>query len=185
GSGNGFLTIKYLEINSPPHADASATAPLAIAPNNRSARVVLDGSRSSDPDGDLLDFSWSVRGIGFARGMVVTEELGLGRHTITLTVDDGIASDTDDITVAVITPCEAVQAIAEFLQLSGFTGNRRALLTTLDHVCKSFDGGDIAGGVKDLQAFQSKVRAQVTRYDRALASELIRQAQVIIDAVTE
>ena len=75
------------------------------------------------------------------------------------------------------------QAIAEFLQRAAFGGNRRALLTTLDHACKSFDAGDVAGGVRDLQGFQSKVRVQVTRQDAQLATELIRQAQAIIDAV--
>jgi hypothetical protein len=45
-----------LEVNHPPVADTSATLPLVTSANNTNATVVLDGSRSSDADGDSLQY---------------------------------------------------------------------------------------------------------------------------------
>jgi hypothetical protein len=63
--------------------------------------VTLDGSGSSDPDGDALTYSWSGA-FGTASGVNPSVTLPLGTHTVTLSVDDGnggTASDTVAITV--------------------------------------------------------------------------------------
>jgi hypothetical protein len=68
--------------------------------------VTLDGTGSSDPDGDALTYTWSGD-FGTLTGATPEVTLPLGTHTITLTVDDGrggTATDTVDITVADGTP---------------------------------------------------------------------------------
>jgi len=87
-------------INHPPLADAGpdqtveCTTPLG-------APVLLDGSRSSDPDEDPLTFLWSGP-FGAIGGASPTVQIPLGTSTVTLTVDDGrggTASDTAQIAV--------------------------------------------------------------------------------------
>lgn len=69
--------------------------------------VALDGSGSSDADGDALTYTWSEDGIDLGTGKILTVNLGLGEHIITLTVDDGnggTASDEVVINVVDTTP---------------------------------------------------------------------------------
>jgi sugar lactone lactonase YvrE len=62
------------------------------------ASVTLDGSGSSDPDGDPLTYSWSGP-FGSASGASPSVNLPLGTHTITLTVSDGSATASDTVVV--------------------------------------------------------------------------------------
>ncbi len=84
--------------NQPPDANAGVdqiieqTGPGATS-------VVLDGSGSSDPDGDPLTYTWS--GDASATGVNPTVSLAPGTHNITLTVSDGSASDTDTVQITV------------------------------------------------------------------------------------
>ncbi len=74
------------------------------------AEVQLDGSGSSDPDGDPLTYSWTWDGES-TTGVSPTVVLPLGTTTITLVVNDGTADsdpDTVDITVEDTTPPEVV-----------------------------------------------------------------------------
>src|SRR5205085_4226458 len=48
--------VRIGHVNQPPVADASATVPLVISGNGTNAETILDGSRSSDPEGDLLQY---------------------------------------------------------------------------------------------------------------------------------
>ncbi len=87
----------------------SNTAPIADAGSDASKEatgattsVTLDGSGSSDADGDDLTYTWSKDGFTVATGASPSLSLGLGTHTFTLTVTDGDgASDTDDVTVTI------------------------------------------------------------------------------------
>src|SRR5207253_4897333 len=77
-----------------------------------SAQVRLDGSASRDPDGDPLTFTWTGD-FGMAGGAVVTPTLGVGTHTVVLTVQDGrggSASDSVIITVSAPPPACVVCA---------------------------------------------------------------------------
>jgi uncharacterized repeat protein (TIGR01451 family) len=69
------------------------------------AQVQLDGSGSSDTDGDPLAYEWTWSG-GSASGVTPIVTLPPGLTTVTLTVSDGqlSATDTVDITVADTTP---------------------------------------------------------------------------------
>lgn len=50
--------------------------------------VRLDGSESSDPDGDPLTYVWKDNGVEIAEGAIVEVPLAVGQHSITLTVSD-------------------------------------------------------------------------------------------------
>jgi hypothetical protein len=63
--------------------------------------VQLDGSGSSDPDGDPLTYEWTWAG-GSASGVNPTVTLPMGQTTITLTVSDGDLSATDEVVITVV-----------------------------------------------------------------------------------
>ncbi len=101
GAGRAFV----LALNRPPVADAG---PDQVVPAGLGClgSVLLDGSGSSDPDGDALGYTWTGP-FGTVTGQKPTASLPLGIHTITLTVDDGdggTASDSVQVSVVDTTP---------------------------------------------------------------------------------
>ena len=88
--------------NQPPTANAGPNQRV-VAPGPSGLRVTLDGSRSSDPDGDSLTYNWT--GPFRTRTSVSpTVEIPGGIHTVTLMVDDGRGGvDTDTVTITVRT----------------------------------------------------------------------------------
>jgi hypothetical protein len=85
--------------NQPPLADAGPGQ--TVEATGALTNVSLDGSGSSDPDGDTLSFEW-IGLFGTVMGESPTVTLPPGTHIITLTVTDpdGL-SDSDTVTVAV------------------------------------------------------------------------------------
>ena len=69
--------------------------------NGLDAEVVLDGSQSSDPDGDPLAFTWMEAQAVLGTAAIITNRLALGTHEIALVVSDGKASATATVTVEV------------------------------------------------------------------------------------
>ena len=94
--------VAYLSF--PPDAPpvAMATGPAEVAADaSCQAVVALDGTSSSDPDGDTLSYSWTGP-LGTATGARATLPLPLGTNVVSLTVDDGYgmtASTTITVTV--------------------------------------------------------------------------------------
>ena len=91
--------------NLPPNADAGPDQTGELGPGG--AVATLDGSGSSDPDGDALTYTWTgpfSEGGGTVTGGGATVTLpSLGSQTITLTVDDGKGgTDSDTVTINVI-----------------------------------------------------------------------------------
>jgi sugar lactone lactonase YvrE len=117
--------------NQPPVANAGADQTVECAAHT-GTQVTLNGSQSSDPNGDTLTYTWR-EGSNVLAGPTTSPTsqvtLGLGSHTITLTVSDGkggTATDQVIITVQDTTPptlagvpadatveCDAVPAPAE------------------------------------------------------------------------
>lgn len=86
--------------NQPPVANAGPDQSLA-AGANCTTDVTLDGTASSDPDGDALIYTWTGS-FGMALGATPTVVLGTGTHAITLTVtDDEGETSTDEVVVAI------------------------------------------------------------------------------------
>ncbi len=89
----------YIEPNQPPSANAGPDQTVYVDEACQ-AQVTLDGSGSSDPDGDTLTYTWEDS-FGQVDGVNPTVTLGLGIHDITLTVNDGELSDTDTVRIVV------------------------------------------------------------------------------------
>lgn len=99
------LRIEARTRNVPPIAVASAPA-LVELNGGPTATVQLDGSGSSDPDGgpNPLVYSWSQGGPPFSTDVNPTVDLGIGTHTILLTIHDGVDVVTDVVVVEVVDP---------------------------------------------------------------------------------
>ncbi len=75
--------------NRAPVAVANTLAASVTAPDSTGATIALDGSASSDPDGDTLSYSWTDQGIQIANTAIANVKLPIGTHLIALTVSDG------------------------------------------------------------------------------------------------
>ena len=102
-------------MNPPPPPPTGNGAPVALftasptsvpAGDGNTTVVTLNGSASSDPDGDTLTFSWTVPSGTFVNGTSATSVIpqvtfpGTGDYTVTLVVSDGNGgSDSTSFTV--------------------------------------------------------------------------------------
>ena len=86
-SSTAKTVITVQAVNHPPVAVASADQTLECT--GQGMRVMLDGSKSSDPDGDALSFVWKNEA-GNVVGTTAVVQLtpAMGTHTFTLTVTD-------------------------------------------------------------------------------------------------
>lgn len=108
----------YVYANRPPIADAGLNQTVEANTQMAAENVTLNGTGSSDPDGDLIDFFWSAAGIVFddAASATPTATFPLGSTNVTLTVTDPYGlSDTDQVVVEVVdtTPPEIMVYEAE------------------------------------------------------------------------
>ena len=101
GSNNVTVQLNTCTANHAPVANAGPDQTVECA--GATTPVTLDGSASSDPDGDTLTYSWSEAGAEIATGVSPMVNLAFGVHTITLTAKDpSNASATDSLTVKVV-----------------------------------------------------------------------------------
>jgi hypothetical protein len=91
-----WVIPKRVNVNAPPIADAGLDRTIECGNT-----VTLNGSASTDADGDRLTYTWTGP-FGTLSGPVVSTTLGAGTHAITLGVDDGNGgTDTDSITITI------------------------------------------------------------------------------------
>jgi hypothetical protein len=174
-SSNAVLTI-----NRAPVADASATQPLAIAPLHCDATVVLDGSRSSDPDSDPLHYYWFKAGATspFATGMVAVVTLPVGVNPLILVADDGLATNSQSFTVEVLTLAQAVERLITLVNSEALKPH--PLVASLSAALSSIERSSPTSAVNQLQAFQNKVGAQVAPSNPVLAQTFNQSAQQLV-----
>jgi len=168
----------------PPVADVSATETWVISANGVDATAVLDGSHSSDPDGDSLEYLWlstlnSEPSTLQATGAVAAVVLPVGTQGIELVVSDGVLSATNSVTIEVVTATEAVQAL--MVQVASSCPRAKPLMASLSAAFASLGRGNLGAAANQLAAFQNKVKAQVT--DSVLARQLIEAVRRVRDAL--
>jgi hypothetical protein len=187
-AGSAFApqqTFVVRPANSAPVADATGTIPLVISVNNSNATVVLNGSRSTDADGDPLEYVWTFPGTALpgATGIVSVVTLPLGTYTVTLRVNDGVEESEQNIVVEIITASEAVTRLIAVVNAE--VEQKQALLASLSAALRAIDRSNPNAAISQLEAFQNKVRSQVAPLDPELATTLDQEAQAIIDALKQ
>ncbi|SDK60614.1 Por secretion system C-terminal sorting domain-containing protein [Catalinimonas alkaloidigena] len=98
------VTVKPATTNQVPVADAGPDQTVSDADRDGVEAVTLDGSASSDPDGNqtISSYSWREGGQQIASGKTGTVSLAVGVHQITLLVTDQQgAQSTDQVTIDV------------------------------------------------------------------------------------
>jgi len=104
--------------------------------------------------------------------------LPLGTNSLTLVVDDGLATNAQIFTVELITPAHALERLT--VTVNSQAGRPQPLLATLLAALASVERGNGTAAINQLGAFQNKTWAQVAPADPALAAEFIQAAQDIV-----
>ena len=162
--------------------------PVLLSCNWWNACLVADGWTSSDPEGGNLTYLWFEENDAtpFAGGPVVTNCVEVGTHIITLVVTDvGGLTGSDTKTFEVVTAPLAIDLLIEQVDTSHKSGilltrkTKRELIATL-RLALGFAGREqLRETQRALDAFEKKVRAQVTPTYPAAATAWIRWSQAV------
>ena len=157
---NALVTV----VNRAPVADAGADQTVLAGES-----VSLDGSASSDPDGDPLTYAWTLDGPGspalddasaIAPAFCAAEP---GEYTATLTVNDGsLDSDPDAVLITALSTEEALDnlvADVEALVDAGTLNNGQAggLTRKLDQAQRLLEKGKTAEALAVLADYQMQL----------------------------
>jgi len=122
GEVSSFSPFAIFAANQPPLADAGDGRIVACA-GAAGTPITLDGTASSDPEGDPLSYTWTgpfPQGSGTITGASPTVTLPLGTSTVALIVNDGQLNSAPD--------SEAIIVVA---QVTGFVAPLAALVPGL------------------------------------------------------
>ncbi len=156
--------------NRPPVAVANALPATVTAPDNTGATIRLDGSGSSDPDGDALTYSWTDQGTVIATGAVVDVKLPVGSHLIALTVNDGrggvSSTVAQSMTINAPAPPTADPTIDSISPASGKRGTTVNIVITgagfVQGATVAINGGSISASATYLSSTQLNVRVTIS-----------------------
>lgn len=96
---------RVVRVNTPPIANAGEDVFISKERPDEPFEVIFDGSKSTDPDGDKLSYSWDLGDGSKAEGPIVKHTYAKGgKYTVTLTVKDnsGLPGDTDSDEAVVV-----------------------------------------------------------------------------------
>jgi serine protease len=97
------INVTVDNVNNPPVANAGPDQTVSDADGTGVETVILDGSGSYDPDGNISSYEWTKGGALLGTGEIISCDFAVGAHTITLTVtDDKGASASDDCIINVV-----------------------------------------------------------------------------------
>jgi pimeloyl-ACP methyl ester carboxylesterase len=137
------LINRYNNMNKPPFANAGEDQ-IVECTGQTGTTVYLDGSASSDPESDSLEYEWEWPG-GSAFGAVTSIVLPMGTHCVTLTIRDPSGHIDRDIMTATVqdtTPPELTITLSKQLL---WPPNH-----TMKHIAATVEAIDLCGTVTDL-----------------------------------
>jgi hypothetical protein len=191
GTGNVFFSVNAQPFIVNP---SSNTAPIADAGPDQTViagqTVTLDGSASSDPDGDDLTYAWTLNGPGYTDEPLTGVgpmfcAADPGSFTASLVVNDGtVDSEPDEVTVTAITATAALDALladVEALRVAGVlnNGQARGLSNNLISAQRHLARGNTNGALGTLAGFRDQALS-LWQNDGVLTEE---QAMALVDAV--
>ena len=193
GGDFNYLMLVFQGSASQPPVCSAALAPdecvvngnSVIALDNQQACITLDGTGSSDPDGDALTYTWTIigpAGTNTATGATADVCLDVGCHTVVLTVSDGSDTAQCEMEVCVIGAGDALDRCITMIDDWDLgRKNKRPLIASLKAAQASFDRGDLIPGRNQLRAFLNKVRAQIA--DPAAAAAFTECVGEVLEAM--
>ena len=102
GETKAYIVTINEEKNIAPVAKAGADQNHSLFSPEGSKKVVLDASKSTDEDGEIVNYKWHEGSTLLGEGVKLQADLPLGKHTITLTVNDNFGlTHTDDVTITI------------------------------------------------------------------------------------
>ena len=179
GDESDRVDIGADEVIPPPVADAGSDQNISVGADCQ-ATVTLDGRGSFDPGGGELTYTWSGP-FGDIAGSEPTVTLGLGTHTILLTVSNGTETVTDEVKITVqdTTPPELDQP-----SLPDIAGECSAEITvspTATDTC----AGTIIGTTSDPLAYTEQGTHTVTwTFDDRNGNTVTQTQSVVVQDVT-
>ena len=119
GRGGISSATAYLQVlplvgsNRPPQAVIAPLPALLEAPDPAGVVVQLNGTLSSDPDGDALTYIWQVDGQEVGRGAWIDVLIGIGSRSITLIVEDGRGGvGTATVSLQILPPILSIKSVS-------------------------------------------------------------------------
>ena len=171
---------------SPLYSHPSLTKLTVLSINGTNGYAVLDGSLSSDADGDALTYVWLIDGspVPVATGVLATNAFELGDHQVLLAVDDGTCIGMDTVEIEVISATEAVELLIGDVNATGLSLRvQRSLNSHLKTTQLAVEHCDVPLAIAQLNAFKSKLNVLIRVQQAALRNELARKTQALIDAI--